>query len=91
MDAAVPVSLDRIRPLIEAAHPALAKAMTQGTRFRDHDVDSLDKLTLAIEAEQAFDITIEDAMIEDMQTVGQFAETIEACLRATRPSAESTH
>lgn len=64
------------RDLIIAEFPRLEGKLGTQTALIDLDLDSLDRLNLVMRAEQKFDIEIDDATIEAMATVADFARAI---------------
>ena len=55
--------------------------MTKEARFADDlDADSLDLVELVMALEEAFDITVEETELEDIETVGQAFDLITAKL-----------
>jgi acyl carrier protein len=54
-----------------------ADKVTKEARFADDlDADSLDLVELVMALEEAFDITVEESEIEDIETVGQAFDLI---------------
>ena len=83
MDGAVLDPLARIRPVIAEAYPDFASAMTPATRFADHDIDSLDLMSLVIDVETAFDLEFPSEAFERIETPGQLAEALDRQLAGT--------
>ena len=55
--------------------------ITKDARFADDlDADSLDLVELVMALEEAFDITVEESELEDIETVGQAYDLISAKL-----------
>ena len=58
-----------------------ADKVTREARFADDlDADSLDLVELVMALEEAFDITVEENELEDIETVGQAFDLISAKL-----------
>jgi acyl carrier protein len=58
-----------------------AEKVTMDARFaEDLDADSLDLVELVMALEEAFDITVEESELEDIETAGQAFELISAKL-----------
>jgi len=56
-----------------------ADKITKEARFaEDLDADSLDLVELVMALEEAFDITVEETELEDIETVGQAFDLISA-------------
>ncbi len=54
-----------------------AEKVTMEARFaEDLDADSLDLVELVMALEEAFDVTVEESELEDVETVGQAFELI---------------
>jgi acyl carrier protein len=55
--------------------------ITKDARFQeDLDADSLDLVELVMALEEAFDITVEETELEDIETVGQALDLVTAKL-----------
>jgi acyl carrier protein len=58
-----------------------ADKVTKEARFADDlDADSLDLVELVMALEEAFDVTVEESELEDIETVGQAFDLIVAKL-----------
>ena len=58
-----------------------ADKVTKEARFADDlDADSLDLVELVMALEEAFDITVEETELEDIETVGQAFDLVTAKL-----------
>jgi acyl carrier protein len=58
-----------------------AEKVTREARFADDlDADSLDLVELVMALEEAFDITVEETELEDIETIGQAFDLISAKL-----------
>jgi len=58
-----------------------ADKVTKDARFADDlDADSLDLVELVMALEEAFDITVEESELEDIETVGQAFDLISSKL-----------
>lgn len=58
-----------------------AEKVTKEARFADDlDADSLDLVELVMALEEAFDITVEETELEDIETVGQAFDLVSAKL-----------
>ena len=58
-----------------------AEKVTKEARFADDlDADSLDLVELVMALEEAFDITVEETELEDIETIGQAFELISSKL-----------
>ena len=53
------------------------------SRFEDLGMDSLDKVTLLFELEQTFDISIPEAEVQGIQTVGDIVGRLEAFISSS--------
>ena len=52
--------------------------LTKDTSFEELALDSLDVVQMVMAIEEAFDIEIDDADVENLKTVGQLLDYIEA-------------
>jgi len=58
-----------------------SEKVTMDARFaEDLDADSLDLVELVMALEEAFDVTVEETELEDIETVGQAFELVTAKL-----------
>jgi acyl carrier protein len=53
--------------------------ITEDKRLRDIGLDSLDSVELIMEIEDDLDIFIEDALVEYIETVGDFVKVTQKC------------
>jgi len=53
------------------------------SRFEDLGMDSLDKVTLLFELEQTFDISIPEAEVQGIETVGDIVGRLEAFISSS--------
>lgn len=53
-----------------------ASQITRETRFDDLDIDSLGLLTVATQAEERFEVAIEDSVIPTLPTVGALVDLV---------------
>ncbi|MBN8293239.1 hypothetical protein JI664_14790 [Rhodobacter sp. NTK016B] len=74
-------TLARCIALIEREVPRLAGEVTPDLVFADHDLDSLDLMVFAVEAEDAFDVLIPDSALNAITTPRGLAEAVDAALR----------
>jgi acyl carrier protein len=63
--------------------------VTLASTFDELHVDSLDKINISFEVEEAFDVEIPDDALGSIKTVGDMVEGV-ARLRAAAPSAAIT-
>ena len=59
------------------------------TTFEQLNIDSLDKINISFEVEEAFHINIPDEALNTLKTVGDVVEGVKQ-LQAAKPSAEAT-
>jgi acyl carrier protein len=64
-------------------------AITLASTFDELNVDSLDKINISFEVEEAFNIEIPDDALGTLKTVGDMVDGV-AKLRAAHPSAAIT-
>ncbi len=64
-------------------------AITLASTFDELNVDSLDKINISFEVEEAFNIEIPDDALGTLKTVGDMVDGV-AKLRAANPSAAIT-
>jgi acyl carrier protein len=55
------------------------------SRFEDLGMDSLDRITLLFELEQAFDISIPEEKVQGIETVGEIVTALGSHLSGTSP------
>jgi acyl carrier protein len=82
---AIPVdsdaAFDKFRECAVEVLQVPADKVTKEARFADDlDADSLDLVELVMALEEAFDITVEETELEDIETVGQAYDLISAKL-----------
>jgi acyl carrier protein len=66
-----------------------ADAITLASTFDELNIDSLDKINISFEVEEAFNIEIPDEALSTLRTVGDMVEGVTK-LRAAVPSATIT-
>jgi acyl carrier protein len=66
-----------------------ADAVTLGSTFDELNIDSLDKINISFEVEEAFSIEIPDDALNTLRTVGDMVEGV-AKLISTHSSTTST-
>jgi acyl carrier protein len=59
--------------------------VTIDSTFADLSIDSLDGMELVFEFEEAFDLTISDAIAREMQTVRQAVDTLRQAITTSPP------
>jgi acyl carrier protein len=70
-------AFDKFRDCAVEVLQVPADKVTRDARFADDlDADSLDLVELVMALEEAFDITVEETELEDIETVGQAFELI---------------
>ena len=63
-----------------------ANTITQASTFDELNIDSLDKINISFEVEEAFNIEIPDEALSTLKTVGDMVEGVTR-LRSAVPSA----
>ncbi|KQQ85848.1 acyl carrier protein [Aureimonas sp. Leaf324] len=77
-DATTTPILDRVAALVADRHGVdRAKISADTDLFDDVGADSLDRVELAMDLEEAFEVEIPDELVETSRTVGQFARAVE--------------
>ncbi|MBN8294528.1 acyl carrier protein [Rhodobacter sp. NTK016B] len=74
-------TLARCIALVEREVPRLAGEVTPDLVFADHDLDSLDLMVFAVEAETLFEVVIPDSVLDTITTPRGLAEAVDAALR----------
>ncbi|HUA94263.1 MAG TPA: acyl carrier protein [Acidimicrobiales bacterium] len=70
-------AFDKFRDCAVEVLQVPADKVTRDARFADDlDADSLDLVELVMALEEAFDITVEETELEDIETVGQAFELV---------------
>jgi acyl carrier protein len=70
-------AFDKFRDCAVEVLQVPAEKVTREARFADDlDADSLDLVELVMALEEAFDITVEETELEDIETVGQAFELV---------------
>jgi len=74
---------DEVKQTICKIHPGIDKTKVepQARLKEDLEIDSLSKVEMALALEDAFDLTLQDEELDDIETVGQVIELIEARLK----------
>lgn len=67
-----------------------ADTITLDTTFEQLNIDSLDKINISFEVEEAFDIAIPDDALGSIKTVGDVVKGVEQLRSAKQPSAQAT-
>jgi acyl carrier protein len=74
-------AFDKFRDCAVEVLQVPADKVTRDARFADDlDADSLDLVELVMALEEAFDITVEETELEDIETVGQAFELVSSKL-----------
>jgi acyl carrier protein len=70
-------AFDKFRDCAVEVLQVPAEKVTREARFADDlDADSLDLVELVMALEEAFDITVDETELEDIETVGQAFELV---------------
>jgi acyl carrier protein len=72
----------RVRHLIAAAMLVDPESIALTASLADLHVDSLDRVEIVMDTEEAFRIEISDAEAEEVQTVAQLVDLVEKLLQA---------
>ena len=64
------------------------ESITLASTFDSLAIDSLDKINISFEVEEAFDIEIPDDALGSLKTVGDVVNGVEKILATTTPAAE---
>ena len=67
-----------------------ADSISLASTFDELNIDSLDKINISFEVEEAFNIEIPDEALSTLRTVGDMVQGVTK-LTATTPSAITTH
>jgi acyl carrier protein len=67
-----------------------ADSISLASTFDELNIDSLDKINISFEVEEAFNIEIPDEALSTLRTVGDMVQGVTK-LTATTPSTISTH
>ncbi|MGF7179414.1 acyl carrier protein [Tunturiibacter psychrotolerans] len=67
-----------------------ADTISLASTFDELNIDSLDKINISFEVEEAFNIEIPDEALSTLRTVGDMVQGV-AKLTATTPSTITTH
>ena len=84
------LTAQRIMDLIARSKTLPPETITPASSFDDLQIDSLDKINLTFEIEEAFNITIPDDSLNSLRTVGDVitgVETLLARKQSTGPAA----
>ncbi len=74
-------AFDKFRDCAVEVLQVPADKVTKEARFADDlDADSLDLVELVMALEEAFDVTVEESELEDIETVGQAFDLVSAKL-----------
>lgn len=74
--------LDEIKALAAETLEVNTEDVTEASRFSDDlEADSLDLVELVMAMEDKFDIKIDEGELEDIETVGQVIDIVEAKLK----------
>jgi acyl carrier protein len=68
-----------------------ADTITLASTFDELNIDSLDKINISFEVEEAFAIEIPDEALGTLKTVGDMVEGVTRLRAAVAPSAITTH
>lgn len=75
--------LDEIKALAAETLEVETDDVTEASRFSDDlEADSLDLVELVMAMEEKFDIKIDEGELEDIETVGQVIDIVEAKLKS---------
>jgi acyl carrier protein len=72
----------RVRHLIASAMLRDPEEISLDSSLADLHVDSLDRVEIVMDTEEAFNVEISDAEAEEVQTVAQLVELVEKLLQA---------
>jgi acyl carrier protein len=67
----------KVKEIVADAIDVDASTITEATSFDDLGADSLDRLELVTSFEDEFDATMDDAVLEKIQTIGDAVDAIE--------------
>jgi acyl carrier protein len=68
-----------------------ASTVTLASTFDELNIDSLDKINISFEVEEAFSIEIPDDALGTLKTVGDMVEGVTRLRAAITPTATTTH
>jgi len=74
--------------IIAKAKNIPADTVTLDTTFEQLNIDSLDKINISFEVEEAFNINIPDEALNTLKTVGDVVDGVKQ-LQAAKPPAEA--
>lgn len=75
--------LDEIKALAAETLEVETDDVTEASRFSDDlEADSLDLVELVMAMEEKFDIKIDEGELEDIETVGQVIDIVEAKIKS---------
>lgn len=72
--------------IIAKAKNIPADTITPETTFEELNIDSLDKINISFEVEEAFEIAIPDEALGSLKTVGDVVRGVEQLVAAKAPS-----
>ena len=75
--------------IIAKAKNIPADTITLDTTFEELNIDSLDKINISFEVEEAFDIAIPDESLGSLKTVGDVVRGVDQLVAAKTASAPS--
>jgi len=77
--------------LIAAAKKVPPETLSPASTFEEIGLDSLDKVTLAFDVEEAYDIAIPESALATIQSIGAMAAAIQQAVEAksVTPSAQA--
>jgi acyl carrier protein len=78
----------RVTQIIAKSKALPVESITPASTFEDLQIDSLDKINLTFEIEEAFKISIPDDSLNSLRTVGDVITGVQTLL-AAKPTAES--
>lgn len=73
---------ERVRRVFADFKKVPREEITMDTTFEELGLDSLDGLNLVFELEEEFDVTIPDNQVQELRSVRQTVDGVEALLRA---------
>ncbi|WP_370342934.1 acyl carrier protein [Pararhodobacter marinus] len=82
-------TLARCIALVEREVPRLQGRVTADLDFAAHDIDSLDVMAFAVEAEDVFQVLIDDSVLDTITSPRALAEAVDDALRTARPRGPS--
>ncbi|WP_263416547.1 acyl carrier protein [Terriglobus albidus] len=75
--------------LIAAAKKVPPETLSPASTFKEIGLDSLDKVTLAFDVEEAYDIAIPESALATVHTIGAMAAAIQQAVAAKPVTADS--